>query len=69
MNEEQYINPIQMGLEILVAGVRRLALEASYADMWRSVADCYAIGDPQADERYKEAVRATEEGSDGEDQS
>lgn len=69
MSEEtQQPNPIELGLELLLGGIRMLAEEASMSDIWRSVAESYFLGNSEAQEMYRQALRFMEERGYGEEQ-
>ena len=53
-------NPIELGLDLLLGGIRLLAQEASLADMWHAVADAYFLGDDNAQDLYRQALRILE---------
>lgn len=54
-------NPIELGLELLLGGIRLLAEEATMCDMWRAVADAYFLGDDNAQDMYRQMIRFMEE--------
>jgi hypothetical protein len=69
MSEEtQQPNPIELGLELLLAGIRMLAEEASMSDMWRAVAESYFLGNSEAENMYRQTLRFLEEQGYGEEQ-
>jgi hypothetical protein len=54
-------NPIELGLELLLGGIRLLAEEAAMCDMWHAVADAYFLGDDNAEALYRQVLRFMEE--------
>jgi hypothetical protein len=54
-------NPIELGLELLLGGIRLLAEEATMCDMWHAVADAYFLGDDNAEALYRQVLRFMEE--------
>lgn len=69
MSEEtQQPNPIELGLELLLGGIRMLAEEATMCDIWHAVADAYFLGDEQAQDMYRQALRFMEENGYGKEQ-
>lgn len=61
-------NPIELGLELLMGGIQLLAMEATLCDMWRAVADAYFLGQPEAQDMYRQVLRFMEENGYGEEQ-
>ena len=53
-------NPIELGLELLLGGIRLLAQEAARCDSWHAVADAYFLGDDNAQDMYRQALRILE---------
>lgn len=69
MSEEtQQPNPIELGLELLLGGLRMLAEEATMCDIWHAVADAYFLGNPEAQDMYRQALRFMEEQGYGKEQ-
>jgi hypothetical protein len=61
-------NPIELGLELLLGGIRLLAEEAAVCEMWHAVAEAYFLGNPEAQNMYRQALRFMEETGYGEEQ-
>jgi hypothetical protein len=60
------VNPIELGLELLVGGIRVLGRMANEADMWREVAEAYFAQASNAEELYRKAQLVSEESFGGE---
>ena len=60
MNETNQDNPIAVGFQLLVAGVEALAQEAAMGELWRHVAECYFLGEQDAERLYRQALRIAE---------
>ena len=61
-------NPIELGLELLLGGIRLLAEEATMCEIWHAVADAYFLGNSEAQDMYRQALRFMEENGYGEEQ-
>ena len=61
-------NPIELGLDLLLGGIRLLAEEAAMCDVWHAVADAYFLGNSEAQDMYRHAIRIMEANGYGEEQ-